>query len=312
MYRSILIALLLVLLPSCTGTGLHPGEGYVDVEGGRVWYRIFGSGTETPLLLLHGGPGAPSYYLDPLARLADERPVIFYDQLGAGRSDQPTDTSLWHTERFVEELAQVRRALGLDEVHILGHSWGSMLAVDYMLTDPKGVRSLILASPALSVRRWMEDARRLLKALPDSLQQTIVQHERDGTTDAPAYQAAVMAYYHRYLSRSDPWPAEMDSTFAHFNAALYGQMWGPAEWAATGSLKNYERADVLPNLDLPVLFTAGRYDEATPQSVEYYQRLVPNSRLDIFENSAHMTMLDEPDAYVEAVRGFLREIDENQ
>ena len=311
MSRSFFVVLLLVILPSCAETGLSSGEGYIDVEGGRVWYRIVGSGNETPLLLLHGGPGAPSYYLNPLARLSDDRPVIFYDQLGAGRSDRPTDSALWRVDRFVEELAQLRRTLGLEEVHILGHSWGSMLAVDYMLTAPEGVRSLILASPAMSVQRWTEDARRLLTALPDSVQRVIEHHESEGTTDSPEYQGAVMEYYKLYLSRSDPWSPDLESTFANFNADIYGQMWGPSEFTATGSLKNYEREDVLPELNLPVLFTAGRYDEATPESVEYFQSLVPNSRLAIFENSAHMTMLDEPDEYVNAVRGFLKEIDEN-
>src|SRR5215472_8509562 len=159
-----------VLSGGCRRTGLQPGEGYVNVQGGRIWYRIVGSGTHTPLLLLHGGPGAPSYYLNPLAVLADERPVIFYDQLGAGRSDKPTDISLWRVERFVQELSELRRALGLTQVHILGHSWGTMLALDYMMTKPTGVRSLILASPALSMNRWIEDAATLKKTLPESIQ----------------------------------------------------------------------------------------------------------------------------------------------
>ena len=106
---------------------LSPKEGHIEVEGGRVWYRVCGSGDETPLLLLHGGPGAPSYYLNPLEEISKDRPVIFYDQLGAGRSDRPVDASLWTVERFVRELGEVRRALGLDRVHVLGHSWGTML-----------------------------------------------------------------------------------------------------------------------------------------------------------------------------------------
>jgi proline iminopeptidase len=309
MSRLIIISLLIGVLSACVPPGLQPGEGYIDVEGGRVWYRIVGSGNETPLLLLHGGPGAPSYYLTPLEMVAEDRPVIFYDQLGAGRSDQPTDPTLWQIERFVNELAQVRKTLNLDEVHILGHSWGSMLAVDYMLTNPEGVQSLILASPALSVRRWSEDARRLIAGLPDSLQRVIEQHENAGTTNAPEYQDAVMEYYKRYLSISDPWSPDLETTFENFNTEIYGQMWGPSEFAATGSLSTYEREHVLPKLDLPVLFTTGRYDEATPETVAHFQNLVPNSRLVIFENSAHMTMLDETTAYVDTVRKFLNDVD---
>ncbi len=309
MLRFITVGLLLVVVSACADKGLSPGEGFIDVEGGRVWYKIVGSGNETPLLLLHGGPGAPSYYLNPLERVSVDRPVIFYDQLGAGRSDRPTDESLWTMDRFIGELVSVREALGLEEVHILGHSWGSMLAVDYMLTEPDGVRSLILASPALSVRRWIEDAERLIAQLPEELQQAIKHHEAAGTTDDPEYQAATMEYNKRYLSRSEPWSADLLLTFENLNAELYGFMWGPSEFTATGTLKDYEREDVLPSLDLPVLFTAGRYDEATPDSLQQFHSLVPDSRIAIFENSAHMTMLDEPEAYADTVRQFLNDVD---
>jgi proline-specific peptidase len=309
MSRIIAASLLALFFLACTDTGLSPQEGYVDVEGGRVWYQIVGSGNATPLLLLHGGPGAPSHYLKPLERVAVDRPVIFYDQLGAGRSDRPTDSSLWRVERFIEELAQVRATLGLDEVHILGHSWGTMLATDYMLTDPAGVKSITFASPALNVERWTKDARELLKALPEDMQTAIDRHESAGTTDAAEYQEAVMEYYKLYLSRSDPWSPDLLAAFAGLNTEIYGHMWGPSEFTATGTLKDYNREAELPQLNLPVLFTTGRYDEATPESVEHFQSLVPGSEIQIFENSAHMTMLDEPDAYADAIRDFLNRVD---
>jgi len=312
MLRLFSVIFVIVVLSACGDKGLTPGEGYVDVEGGRVWYRVVGSGSEIPLLLLHGGPGAPSYYLNPLEQVSVDRPVIFYDQLGAGRSERPTDESLWTVNRFVNELAEVREALGLDNVHILGHSWGSMLAIDYMLTKPEGVQSLILASPALSVRRWAEDADRLIAQLPVGLQQAIERHEAAGTTDDPEYQEATMEYYKRHLSRSDPWSEDLQLAFENLNPDIYGLMWGPSEFTATGTLKNYEREDVLPNLDLPVLFTVGRYDEATPETVQYFQGLVPGSKIAIFENSAHMTMLDEPQSYTDTVRQFLNEVDSNR
>lgn len=288
---------------------MGPGEGYVNVSGGRVWYRIVGNGTRPPLLLLHGGPGAPSYYLEPLAALADQRPVVFYDQLGAGRSDQPTDPSLWRTERFVEELGQVRAALRLDRVHILGHSWGTMLAVDYILTKPSGVQSLILASPALSVSRWIDDAKRLVRTLPEPLQAAIVTHESEGSYDAPEYQEAVTAFYKLYLCRLDPWPEQLNRMFAELGLPVYTTMWGPSEFTATGTLRSYERSDRLGELRLPVLFTAGRYDEATPEATEFYRSQVPGAEIKIFENSAHMTMLDEADEYLAAVRNFLRTVE---
>ena len=171
---------------------MRPKDGYIDVEGGRVWYRICGAGNNIPLVLLHGGPGAPSYYLNPLEGVSKDRPVIFYDQLGSGRSDRPADESLWTIDRFVRELDTVRDALGLAQVHLFGHSWGSMLALDYMLTKPDGVKSLILASPVISVRRWAEDAERLLAQLPDDVQMAIRKHDASGTMEDPAYEEALM------------------------------------------------------------------------------------------------------------------------
>ena len=309
MARIIAIGLVAAFLLACSDSGLTSHEGYIEVEGGKVWYQIAGSGSATPLLLLHGGPGAPSVYLRPLERIAVDRPVIFYDQLGAGRSPAPADRSLWTVERFVDELAEVRAALGLDEVHILGHSWGSMLAMDYMLTQPEGVKSLIFASPALNVDRWADDAKELLKAMPDETRALIEQHESEGTTDAPEYQEAVMAYYRMYLSRSDPWSPHLLAAFEGFNTELYGYMWGPSEFTATGTLKDYNREADLRKLDLPVLFTTGRHDEARPETVQHFQSLVPGAELQIFEDSAHMTMLDEPDTYAEAIRAFLNRVD---
>lgn len=309
MARIIPIGLVAAFLLACSDSGLTSHEGYIEVEGGKVWYQIAGSGSATPLLLLHGGPGAPSVYLRPLERIAVDRPVIFYDQLGAGRSPAPADRSLWTVERFVDELAEVRAALGLDEVHILGHSWGSMLAMDYMLTQPEGVKSLIFASPALNVDRWAEDAKELLKAMPEETRALIEQHQSEGTTDAPEYQEAVMAYYRMYLSRSDPWSPHLLAAFEGFNTELYGYMWGPSEFMATGTLKDYNREADLPKLDLPVLFTTGRHDEATPETVQHFQSLVPGAELRVFEDSAHMTMLDEPDTYAEAIRAFLNKVD---
>lgn len=309
MSRMIGVGVAFCLLSACADPGLSPGEGYVEVDGGRVWYRIVGSGRETPLLLLHGGPGAPSYYLGSLDRVAAERPVIFYDQLGAGRSDRPADLSLWRMDRFIAELVAVREALGLDEVHLYGHSWGAMLALDYMMTEPDGVRSLILASPVVSVLRFADDAERLIATLPEDMQEAIRVHGAAGTTDDPAYQAATAEYYKRYLSRADPWSPDLLRAFEELNADVYGYMWGPTEFAATGTLKDFEREDVLPKLDLPVLFTAGRYDESTPESLAHFHGLVPGAEIAILENSAHMTMLDEPEANAAVIRDFLNGVE---
>jgi proline iminopeptidase len=296
-----------LIAAGCRERGLTPHEGTVTVRGGRIWYRIVGSGTRTPLLLIHGGPGAPSYYLKSLAALGDERPVIFYDQLGAGRSDHPADTSLWHLSLYVERLGELRRALGLKEVHLLGHSFGTMVAVDYMLTKPEGVRSLILAGPVLSSARWFHDQDSLRRTLPDSIQRILAEHERDHTTRSPAYMAAQMEFMKRYQSRADPWPPELDSTAAAF---MRDTVPSQVMFRPRGEALSYDRTDRLGEITVPTLFTIGRYDRSTPATTGYYQSLIPGSELVIFEHSAHLPMIDESTHYVAVVRDFLDRVDE--
>ena len=307
------VLLALCLLPGLAACGEAPrnpapGEGYVEVPGGRVWYEVVGDGPGTPVVVLHGGPGAPSYYMSSLARLGTDRPVVFYDQLGAGRSDMPSDTTLWRIERFVAELDSVRAHLGLGEIHLLGHSWGTMLATDYVLGGAKGVKSLVLASPALSAELWQRDADELIATLPDSVREAIRANEAAGTFDDPAYQAAVMEFYHRFVTLR--WGPEVDSTFAHFGAEVYGYMWGPSEFTATGTLRNYDRTDRLGELDLPVLYTAGEFDEALPSTVRYYQELTPGAEFALIPGSAHLTTIDAPEAFADTVGRFLRSVDD--
>ncbi len=286
-------------------------EGYAEAPGGRVWYRVVGDEhtRAVPLLLLHGGPGFTSEYLDSLEALSDERPVVRYDQLGCGRSDRPDDPSLWNIERFVEELADVRRELGLERVHILGQSWGSMLAVDYVLAAPEGVTSLVLASPPLSIPRWIEDTQKLLDQMPDEVRRTLEWHEREGFTSCPEYQAAVLEIYRRHLCRMQPWPLALERALAGASFVVYNAMWGPNEFSVTGCLADYDRSDRLVEITLPTLLTCGRYDEATPDATAWYQSLIPGSNMAVFEESAHLSHLEEADRYIALVRDFLGSVE---
>ncbi len=154
----------------------HVQEGFLPVDGYRVWYRIVGGSGDHegyPLMILHGGPGVPHDYLENLEALAsDTRRVVFYDQLGCGRSDQPDDPSLWRVSRFADELTTVRQELGLDQVHILGQSWGGMLAIEYALRQPQGLVSLILANTTSSIPMWVAEANRLRADLPAEVNAT--------------------------------------------------------------------------------------------------------------------------------------------
>jgi proline iminopeptidase len=302
------IAALLLLAVACGPRGLTPGEGYVQVEGGRVWYRIVGSGTATPLLVLHGGPGVPGNYLKPLAALADERPVIFYDQLGTGRSDHPADTTLWRIDRFVDEVARVRRALDLREVHLYGHSWGTMLLVDYMLTHPAGVRSLTLAGPAINAQRYAHDDDSLRATLPEPVRATLARYERAGTCDAPAYQAAMGAYYQHFFARRVPWSVDLDSTVTRIDPVPGAVMSGPC-MTRSGPLGAYDRTGRLKEILVPTLFMVGGFDPSTPAAARYYQSLLPGSQVVVFDSSGHLPMQDEPVRYVQVLRDFLHRVE---
>jgi proline-specific peptidase len=187
-------------------------EGTVPFRGYRTWYQVVtrlpAAGGGLPLLVVHGGPGLPHDYLEDLAKAAGaERAVVFYDQLGCGKSDHPDDPALWVMDTFADELAAVREALGLDRVHLLGHSWGGWLALEYALRRPSGLASLVLASTCASVPAFAAQTRRLKESLPPQVRQVIDRHEAAGTTGDPAYLQAAMAYRARWVSGSIPSPA---------------------------------------------------------------------------------------------------------
>ncbi len=284
-------------------------EGYVSVPGGRVWYQVEGEASGIPLLTLHGGPGFPHDYLEPLSGLSDERPVVFYDQLGCGKSDRPSDPSLWQVDRFLEELKQLIAALDLEQVHIVGHSWGSTLATAYAITQPRELVSLILAGPFISVPRYLEDNARHRKGLPQELCETLERHEAAGTIDSEEYQDAILEYYRRHVCRVYPWPEPFQRTIDHAGLEVYNTMWGPNEFYATGNLLGYDLSSRLPEIKAPVLYTCGRYDSTTPEAAAWFQSLTPGAELAIFENSAHMVMVEEPEPYLQVVRDFLRRVE---
>ncbi|MBI3872416.1 MAG: proline iminopeptidase-family hydrolase [candidate division Zixibacteria bacterium] len=314
MYRRISIVFVslfatLVFLCGSTCYGLKPGEGFVDVPGGKVWYRVVGEGKGTPLLVLHGGPGVPSYYLKPLGALGSDRPVIFYDQLGCGHSPGADDSTLWTIPRFLRELDAIRSALKLADVDIYGHSWGSILAFEYASAHPKGVHCLILAGPALDIPQFQRDADSLLLQMPDSIQQVVNQTVKAGAFESPEYQAAVMQYYQKFLARRQPWSADIDSSFAQINPKLYAYVNGPSEFTLTGTFRDYDCTARMKDVRIPVLYVAGEFDEARPSTARHFQSLTPKSELAVIQNAGHLAMQDEPEQYVQTLRKFLSRFD---
>ena len=284
------------------------GSGWIPVTGGNVWYKMIGpQQPRIPLVILHGGPGAPHDYLEPLSVLADERPVVFYDQLGCGHSDKPDDPALWTVERFVEELGDVLAALGLRDVHLLGQSWGTTLAVEYMLrTQSDRVRSLILSAPFFSATRWISDQKDHLARLPEKVQASVREAELTGNYDSAAYQEAIGEFYRRHVCRLEPWPEELNRTIEKISVPVYLSMCGPSEFSVIGSLKDLELVDRLPEITVPALFTCGRYDESTPETTALYHRSLPGSEMMVLEDASHEHHLEKPDEYLAVVRGFLK------
>jgi proline-specific peptidase len=298
------------------GSSVPVTENFLAFRGYQVWYRIVGEREapgKLPLLCLHGGPGVPHDYLEPLERMASTgRRVIFYDQLGCGHSDHPDDPSLWRVPLFVDELGVVRRALGLDRLHLLGQSWGGMLAMEYALTQPQGLSSLILASSPASIPQWVDEANRLRTELPLDVQQTLLQHETAGTTDNLAYQEATLVFYRRHVCRLDPWPDYVKRAFAKLkeHPDVYHTMNGPSEFHVTGVLKDWNIVDRLGEIQVPTLVTSGRYDEATPAIAETAHRGIPGSKWVIFEHSAHLAHAEEPERYIQVLDQFLSRVEE--
>ncbi|HEY8704648.1 MAG TPA: proline iminopeptidase-family hydrolase [Gaiellaceae bacterium] len=287
-------------------------EGCVSFRGYETWYRRVrhgGSDGGVPLLCLHGGPGSTHRGLTTLEALADERDVVLYDQLGSGNSSQPSDPALWTVGLFVEEVAAVREALGLDRLHLLGHSWGGMLALEVALTRPAGLASLVLSSTLSSARLWAEESRRLRAALPDEIRAPLDAHEEAGTTDDPAYVEASYAFYRRHLCRLDPWPEVVDEIMRLTRLEVYNTMWGPSEMLPTGTLSGWDVTPRLGEIDVPTLVMCGRFDEATPLQAEVIAGGIAGAELVVFEESAHMTPIEEPERYLAVVRDFLRRVE---
>ena len=310
---TILLFLFFSFFFSSCNQNLTPHEGFINVEGGRVWYKVIGSGDRTPLLIIHGGPGGRGdcSFITPFKMLSKDRPIIFYDQLGSGRSDRPTDTTLWNLPRFVNEIDSIRAFLGLKKVHILGQSWGGAVLSEYLIAkNPKGVESAIFASPLISTPVWMEDAKTLLSQMPQNLQDTINKYELLKDYTAPSYLSANDSFFIRHMSvTQNPKPPAMECDGLDGNRFIYNYMWGPTEFNATGTLKNFDRVGDLHQLKLPVLFIAGEFDEARPETMHRFQKMVKNSKVVILKNAGHRLQTDQPLKFPEAVGSFMNTVD---
>jgi L-proline amide hydrolase len=285
------------------------GEGWLEHRGLRTWYRVVGEGSDgrDPLLCLHGGPGSTHHYFAPLERLAEDgRAVVLYDQLGCGRSDRP-DGIEWGVGVFLDELAALRDELGLERVHLLGTSWGGMLALEHALSGFDGLTSLVLSSTLASIDEWVAEARRLRAGLPAEVVETLDRHEAAGTYDDPEYRAALDVFDDRHVRRGAIGRPELELMQLGLGRESYRAMVGPNEWTVTGALRGWDVRDRLGEIDVPALVVRGRYDMCTAVVAATLLRGLPDAREAVFEESSHMPALEESDRYLEVVGAFLRE-----
>ncbi len=285
----------------------RPRETRIQTSAGSLWHCVYGRDKPgIPLLVLHGGPGFLSM-TETVCELGNERPVHFYDQLGCGQSDKAPDPSLYTPEGYVRELAEVRQALGLDEVCLMGFSWGAMLAGLYLLNEkPAGVKAVLFCGPLLSSPAWEQDQRANIRRMPQEVQEAIRRGEESQDFGSD-YQEAMMAYYRRHLCRLDPWPDFVADAFEKLNMEIYSRLWGQSEFTISGMLKKYDLMGRLHEIEIPVLLTCGDFDEAGVRTVRDCQMIMPSAGMAVLPGASHLHHIEKPELFLMIVRNFLEE-----
>jgi proline iminopeptidase len=278
----------------------------IAIDGYKIVAYTFGTGTDT-VFCLNGGPGLPCDYLrEAHSCLTDHGyRVVAFDQLGTGASDRPSDADLWTIGRYVAETETVRRTLQLGRVHLLGHSWGGWLAIEYALTFPEALKTLILEDTAADIPHLVSELERLRGALGPETIAMMQRHEAEGTLDHPEYQAAITILNYRHVCRLANWPAPVKRSLDDWNMGPYATIQGPNEFLYVGNLKDWNRVPDLHRIDVPVMITVGQHDELTPACALRMKLALPRAELHVFPNSSHMPFYEEPDLYYPALLKFL-------
>lgn len=286
-------------------------EEYIDFKGYKTYCRIVGEGDngKLPLLALHGGPGCAHDYLESLDGIAEKygRQVVYYDQLGCGKSVVPgSHPDMWCAELWEEEVDVVRRALGLDHIHMLGQSWGGMLTIQYAINrQPEGVNSIIIASSPASMDLWLEEANRLRSYLDDDMQAALLQADVDGDYSRPEVVRASDEYYRRHVCRIVPNPEFVTRSFSQMGEP-YHVMQGASEFVVTGKMRNWDYSDKLDRINIPTLVTSGVDDEATPAISKQILDGVKDCRWALIPGT-HLCHVEYPELYNETVEKFMEE-----
>jgi proline iminopeptidase len=290
-------------------------EGYMPFMGYKTYYRAVGEnrGNHKPLLLLHGGPGSTHNYFEVLDRLADEgRQVISYDQLGCGNSYVEGHPDLWNAHTWLQELIAIRQHLHLDEVHILGQSWGGMLLIEYLIDEqPRGVRSAILASTLPASQLWGREQHRLITMMSDHDQRAIAKAEATGNYGDEDYLRAndkfMLLHCAGAVTEESP---ECLRRSKKSGAESYLVAWGPNEYTPLGTLKDFDYTRRLDEISQPCLITSGTNDMCTPLIAKTMYDRLPRARWELFDGTRHMSFAEQTDRYCHLLASWLAEHDE--
>ncbi|MDD3287463.1 MAG: proline iminopeptidase-family hydrolase [Alphaproteobacteria bacterium] len=284
--------------------------GFVDVCGGKIHYRVYephdtAKSSNIPMLVVHGGPGAShSLLYDYLGSLADERPVVFYDQLGSHFSPAIMSPELMNLERFSDEVGKLIDYLHYEKVILFGHSWGGAIAVHFASMQKSFLKGLILSSPLISSKIWLDDCKRLMTQLPEKDGETINRCMSSGCFDgeyAKSEKLFSLMFFCRSADNSEPLKKHRIKT----NKSIYWEMWGNSEFCCTGVLQNLDLFSLLPMISVPTQILCGEYDTATPETMKIAQAKIRLSRLSIVPKSGHLAFVDGTEQYLSVVKEFL-------
>ncbi|MGF3072417.1 proline iminopeptidase [Facklamia sp. P13055] len=289
-------------------------EGKMPFKGHETYYRVVNqAGSKPPLLLLHGGPGSTHNYLevlDPLAEL-DDRPLVMYDQIGCGLSMVEGHPELFTAQVWKEELIALRNYLKLDQVHILGQSWGGMLQQIYQIEEqPEGIKSYIFSSTLSSAKLWRQEGMRRVNLMPEVYRQAILMAEESGNYQSPEYLEALNVFMERYccgpVTEDSPACLKREKA-AGSEAYLVG--WGPNEFTPTGTLSGFEYTEHLREIVQPSLVISGAMDLSSPYIAKTLYDNLPNAEWELFQYSRHMCYIDETEKYINVLMNWLNRKD---
>jgi proline iminopeptidase len=280
----------------------------------KVWTKRIGTNPRIKILLLHGGPAMTHEYMECFESFFPKEgfEMIEYDQLGSFYSDQPRDSSLWTTPRFVEEVEQVRKALKLDSTnfYLLGNSWGGILGMDYALKYQSHLKGLIISNMMASMAAYEKYNGTLRSNMRKSLVDSLTSYENKGLYKDTTYQALVLKeYYHQHICRLADWPDPIMRSFKHVNDEIYVMMQGPSEFKTGGRLIKWDRSKEIAKITVPTLCVGAKYDTMDPEYMKWMSTQMPQGQYLYCPNGSHFAMWDDQQVYMNGIIKFIKNVD---